>query len=101
LYEGRVWQHTDHISENFAHWSKPRQQCSQREVMAICAISCSVGEMLMHTVHLAVMLISVEHDGGISQDVDHIRILEEVRALHVVACAKALHDPVDLLGLAR
>ena len=57
--------------------------------------------MLMHSAHLAVMLVSVEHDGGISQDVDHIRILEEIWALHVVACPKALHDPVDLLGLAR
>ena len=55
----------------------------------------------MHISDLAVMLISVEHDGGISQDVDHIRILEEVWALHVVACTKALHDPVDLLGLTR
>ena len=55
----------------------------------------------MHNAHLAVMLISVEHDGGVSQDVDNIRVLEEIWTLHVVACAKALHDPVDLLGLTR
>ena len=55
----------------------------------------------MHTSDLTVMLVSVQYDGGISQDVDHIRILEEIWALHVVACAKALHDPVDLLRLAR
>ncbi len=55
----------------------------------------------MQSSDLTVMLVSVEHDSGVSQDVDHIRILEEVRALHVVACAKALHDPVDLLSLTR
>ncbi len=32
----------------------------------------------MHISDLTVVLISVEHDGGISQDVDHIRILQEI-----------------------
>ena len=67
------------------------QHCFQKVAMGVS----------IYSAHLAVMLISVEHDSGVSQDVDYIRILEEVRALHVVACPKALHDPVDLLGLAR
>ena len=51
--------------------------------------------------YLTVVLISVEHDGGVGQDVDHVRVLEQVRALHVVPRSKALHDPVDLLRLTR
>ena len=49
--------------------------------------------------HLAVVLICVEHDGGVCKDVDDIRVLEQLRALHVVTCSEALHDAVDLLGL--
>ena len=35
----------------------------------------------MHTVHLAVVLISVGHDGGVSQDIYHISVCEEIWAL--------------------
>lgn len=51
--------------------------------------------------YLAVVLICVEHDGGVGQDVDHIRVLKQLGALHVVPCSKALHDAVDLLRLSR
>ena len=49
--------------------------------------------------YLAVMLICVEHDGGVSQDIDNIWILEQLWALLMVTSTKALHDAVDLLRL--
>lgn len=50
--------------------------------------------------YLAVVLIGVEHDGRIGKNVDHIGVLEQFWALHVVSRPKALHDTIDLLGLA-
>lgn len=51
--------------------------------------------------NLAVVLICVQHDGGVGQDVDHIWVLEKVWALQVVSGTKALHDAVDLLCFSR
>ena len=49
--------------------------------------------------NLAVVLVCVEHDGGVGQNVNHIWVLEEIGALQVVAGTEALHDAIDLLGL--
>ena len=51
--------------------------------------------------YLVVVLVGVEHDGGVGQNVDCVRVLEQLRVLGVVALPKALHDTIDLLRLPR
>lgn len=46
-------------------------------------------------------MVGVEQDHRVGQDVDSISVLEQHGALLVVVGAEALHDAVDLLGLAR
>ena len=43
----------------------------------------------------------VEHDDGEAEDVAGVALLEEPRVLLAVALRERLHDPVDLLRLAR
>jgi hypothetical protein len=51
--------------------------------------------------HLYIVLIGVEHDDTVAQDVNHVRIVEEGRALLMIPLPKSFHDPIDLLGLSR
>ena len=51
--------------------------------------------------HPDVVLVGVEQDHRVAQDVDSVRVLEQVGALLVVVLAKALHDAIDLLSLSR
>ena len=49
--------------------------------------------------HPNIVLVGVEQNDRVAQNVDSVRILEQVRALLVVVLAEALHHAVDLLGL--
>ncbi len=51
--------------------------------------------------HPDIVLVGVEQDHRVAQDVDSVRVLEQVGALLVVVLAKALHDAIDLLSLSR
>ena len=48
-----------------------------------------------------VVLVGVEHDGGVRQYIDSIWVLEDLAALPMVVLAEGLHDAIDLLSFAR
>ena len=83
-----------------------RQTCTHRQTDRQPAINTDRQTYHAHPLgsaqaYLAVVLICVQHDGGIGEDVANICVFEQFRALHVVPGPETLHDTIDLLGLAR
>jgi hypothetical protein len=64
---------------------------------------CGLGQHLLgHLVlNLRVVRVSVQQDDRVGQHIAHVRALEGVRIAAHIALCKFLHQPVDLLGLAR